>query len=78
MHDNNQTYVANPTYGTIEKNSFIFRQYVGEATTSDGKKIEIATTMSCEPLIVFGNKMYKLSWSDICNMAEAVGLFKED
>lgn len=78
MHDNNQTNAANPTYGTIEKNSFIFRQYVGEATTSDGKKFEIATTMSGEPLIVFGNKMYKLSWNDICNMAEAAGLFKED
>jgi len=34
--------------------------------------------MQGEPLIVYGNKMFKLSWNDICNMAEAAGLFKED
>lgn len=78
MHENNQKNTTIPAYGTIEKDSFIFRQYVGEATASDGKKFEIAMTMRGEPLIVYGNKMYRLSWNDICNMAEAAGLFKED
>lgn len=78
MHDNNHKNTNNSQYGTIEKGSFIFRRYVGEATSSDGKKFEIATTMRGEPLIVFGNKMYRLSWEDVCNMAEAAGLFQED
>ncbi len=77
MHDNKRNNETQ-TYGKIEKGGFFLRQYVGEATSSDGKKFEIATTMHCEPLIVYGNKMFKLSWNDICNMAEAAGLFKED
>lgn len=77
MHDNKQNNETQ-TYGKIEKGGFFLRQYVGEATSSDGKKFEIATTMQGEPLIVYGNKMFKLSWNDICNMAEAAGLFKED
>ena len=77
MHDNKQSNETQ-TYGKIEKGGFFLRQYVGEATSSDGKKFEIATTIQGEPLIVYGNKMFKLSWNDICNMAEAAGLFKED
>lgn len=61
MHDNKQNNETQ-TYGKIEKGGFFLRQYVGEATSSDGKKFEIATTMQGEPLIVYGNKMFKLSW----------------
>ena len=75
MHNNNTN---KPKYGTIEKDSCIFRQCIGEATTSDGKIFEITTTMCYEPLIEYGNKMYRLSWEDICNMAEEAGLFEED
>lgn len=78
MCENKEINTTNPVFGTIEKGGFFLRQYVGKATSSDGKEFEIATTMHGEPLIVYGNKMYKLSWNDICNMAEAAGLFKED
>lgn len=65
-------------YGTITTGGFVLRNYVGDATTSDGKKFELATTLSGEPLLLYKNKIFKLSWSDICNLAEAAGLFQEE
>ena len=64
-------------YGEILQGGFFLRQYVGEATTPDGKKFELATTMKNNPMVVYGNKVYVLTWNDICNMASEAGLFEE-
>lgn len=64
-------------YGEILKGGFFLRQYVGEATTSDGKKFELAVTMKNNPMIIYGNNAYVLSWNDIYNMASEAGLFEE-
>lgn len=65
-------------YGEILKGGFFLHQYVGEATTSNGKKFELATTMKNNPMIIHGNKAYVLTWNDICNMASDAGLFEDD
>lgn len=77
MENNKNPSGANP-YGEIITGRFVLRNYVGDSTTSDGKKFELATTMSGEPLLLYKNKIFKLSWSDICSMAEAAGLFQEE
>lgn len=64
-------------YGEILKDGFFLRQYVGEATTSDGKKFELAVTMKNNPMIIYGNNAYVLTWNDICNMALNAGLFED-
>ena len=65
-------------YGEIITGRFGLRNYVGDATNSDGKKFELATTMSCEPLLLYKNRSFRVSWSDIYSMAEAAGLFQEE
>lgn len=39
MHDNKQNNETQ-TYGKIEKGGFFLRQYVGEATSPDGKNLK--------------------------------------
>ena len=66
MHDSEKS--QNQVYGKIIKGGFFLHQYVGEG---------IATTMKNNPIVVYGNNVYVLSWNDICNMAVDAGLFEE-
>jgi len=75
MHNNENS--QNQVYGKIIKGGFFLHQYVGEGTTPDGKKFELATTMGNNPMVVYGNNVYVLSWNDICNMAVDAGLFED-
>lgn len=76
MNDNEKN--QEQVYGKIIKGGFILRQYIGEATTPDGKKFELATTMNNSPMVLYRNKVYVLSWNDICNMASDAGLFENN
>lgn len=65
--------------GTIYENKFFLHNHIGDATTDDGKKFDLATNFADNsPLVVYKNRTYRLSWNDICNLAEEAGLFKED
>ena len=79
MHNNEQIQQnQKQVYGEILRDGFFLRQHVGEATSPDGKKFELATTMKNNPMILYGNKAYILTWNDICYMASEAGLFEED
>lgn len=54
---------------------FFFREYVGDGESSDGTKFKLATTMNREPMVLIGNRVFILSWKDICRIAEDAGLF---
>lgn len=75
MTDNNQT---QQQYGEIKEGGFIMRVHVGDVTADDGTKFEVAQSMNGEPLVCYGNRVFILTWTDICHMAEDAGLFKKD
>lgn len=64
------------TYGKIIKGS-ILREHVGDGTTPNGKKFELALELAqCSPIVICENRIFVLSWNEICNMANAAGLFE--
>lgn len=72
---NNQTNTK-PKYGTIQE-GFFLREYVGEGTTPDGQKFELAISCgNAAPLVLVKSRAFILSWNDICKLAEDAGLFQ--
>ncbi len=61
------------------KEGFFLRQCVGDGTTENGIRFELAVSASslC-PMVLVGNKAFILSWNDICGLAERAGLFADE
>ncbi|MEG1609194.1 MAG: hypothetical protein RR348_04930, partial [Clostridia bacterium] len=67
----------NKQYGSISEGLF-FRLHVGDVTATDGKKFEIATAMNMSPMVLYKNRVFELSWNEICNMASDMGLLDDN
>lgn len=65
------------------KNHAYFTQHVGSGSgkTDDGREVEfecLTAAKTSSPIIRYKHNYYILTWNDILNLAEYVGLFDEE